>query len=55
VQNIFGTNDEDDDSICEMLNNYQPMAKIGEGSTYTIPIAMKKKGKKTRDNTANGA
>ena len=55
VQHIFGRNDEDDDSICEMLNNYQPMAEIGEGSTYAISIAMKKKGKKTRDNTANGA
>ena len=60
VHNIFGTNTEDDDSVNDMLNNHQPMAEIGEGSTYTgtytIPIATKKtKGKKTRDNTANGA
>ena len=55
VQNIFGTNDEDDNSICEMLNNYQPMAEIGEGSTYAIPIATKNERKKTRDKTANGA
>merc|ERR1712238_242161 len=44
VQNIFGTNDEDDDSVNDMLNNYQPMAEIGEGSTYTgtyaIPVGI---------------
>ena len=53
VHNIFGTNTEDDDSVNDMLNNHQPMAEIGEGSTYTgtytIPIATKKtKGKKNK-------
>jgi len=48
MQNIFGTNDEDDDSICEMLNNYQPMAEIGEGPTYAIPIATKNERKKNK-------
>ena len=39
VHNIFGTNGEDDYSVHDMLNNHQPMAKIG--STYAIPIATK--------------
>jgi len=40
VPNIFGTEDEDGDNICEMLNNYQPMAEMGAGSTYAIPVGI---------------
>ena len=40
VPNIFGTEDEDGDNICEMLNNYQPMAEMGAESTYAIPVGI---------------
>ena len=43
VPNIFGTEDEDGDNICEMLNNYQPMAEIGAESTYALTESYAKK------------
>ena len=41
MQNIFGTEDEDDDNICKILNNYQSLAEIGVGFTSAVSVGIR--------------